>query len=142
MMRALVVVLLLLASCLPVHGQVAATAIDGAVVANNALVQALTAVQAKAKAQRKALMMQIAETATSKAQGEQQIKAVSAKYGAVFDAFKSAEGVQNALADALAVAQAALAAGDSPSLDRILSLYSQLQSAHAAVMGALAEVSP
>ena len=134
------VLLLLLAGCWPSYGRVAATAIDGAVVANNALVQALAAVQAKAKAQRKALMMQIAETATSKADGEQQIKAASSKYAAVFDAFKSAEGVQNALADALAVAQAAIAAGENPSIDRIMALYSKLQQAHGSVMGALAEV--
>ena len=132
--------LLLLAGCWPSYGRVAATAIDGAVVANNALVQALTAVQAEAKAQRKALLMRIANTATSKAGGEQQIKAASSKYAAVFDALKSAEGVQNALADALAVAQAALAAGESPSVDRIMALYSKLQQAHGSVMGALAEV--
>ncbi len=134
------VLLLLLAGCWPSYGRVAATAIDGAVVANNTLVQALTAVQAKAKAQRKDLLMRIANTATSKADGEQQIKAASSKYAAVFDAFKSAEGVQNALADALAVAQAALAAGENPSIDRIMALYSKLQQAHGSVMGALAEV--
>jgi len=140
MRLAALVLLLLLAGCWPSYGRVAATAIDGAVVANNALVQALTDIQAKAKAQRKALMMQIAETATSKAQGEQQIKAASSKYAAVFDAFKSAEGVQNALADALAVAQAAIAAGENPSIDRIMALYGKLQQAHGSVLGALVEV--
>jgi len=131
---------LFVAGCWGSYGRVAATAVDGAVVANNALVQALTDIQAKAKAQRKALLMRIASTATSKSAGEQQIKAASSKYAAVFDAFKSAEGVQNALADALAVAQAALAAGESPSIDRIMALYAQLQQAHGSVMGALAEV--
>jgi len=129
-----------LLGCPGAFGRVASSAIDGAIVTNNAMVDVLVAVQSSAKAQRKAVLMRIARTATSKADGERQIKLSSSDYAGVFESLRNAEAAQNALADALAVARSAVEAGRSPSLDRIMLLYGQLQKAHGSIMQSMSEV--
>ena len=111
--------------CNASYGTVASHAVDSAIVANNGTVDMLRSIQEKAVEHRKALLLRIARTAESKTSGERKIGSASARYAAVFDAFRSAEAVQNALADSLVVAQASIEAGKAPSMGRVFSLYSQ-----------------
>ena len=122
------------------YGSVADSAISSAIVANNSVVDILNRVQSSAIAQRKSVLVAIAKTAESKEAGEKKIEDTVANYAAVFEAFKTAEGIQNALADALLLARSAIDAGKSPDLSRVIRLYGDLQKAHSSIMLMMASI--
>jgi uncharacterized protein YqeY len=120
--------------------QIAQASIEKSVAANNAMVAALQHVHDKAVAQRRDVLIQIAKTATSHADGMRQLDAAERGYRKVFDAFQAAELVQHALAEALEAARVAVEAAKSPDLGNLLRLYTELQQAHNAVLTALGGV--
>ena len=79
---------LLLALCLggcPRAQQLSAESVEAAVQTNNAMAAALTAIQERARVQRKAAMVQAAKTVGSYAEGQQQLDAIERSYEPVFE---------------------------------------------------------
>ena len=106
---------------------------------NNATVAQLTNAQEKARLSRKAAMIEAARQADSYAGGLKSLDAIDLRYQSVFGAFREAERIQAELADVLEALQAAMKAGDSPSLTEMITLFIQLQQVYASLVTAIGE---
>lgn len=129
----------LLLSCTPKAQQLAADGIEDAMRTNNEMVAALTALQERARYQRKAAMMLTAKTVGSYAEGQTELDAIDARYEPVFDAFREAERVQNALAEGLRLAKRAVEAGQVPPLVDLMTLYMHVQATYNSLAAKLSE---
>lgn len=122
-----------LGGCTPRALQLTSETIESAVEANNAMVQAMAGLQERAKIRRRAAMMQAAKTVGSYAEGQRRLDEIGIQYAPVFEAFIEAERIQNALADGLELARAAVKAGQQPNVAALVELYIHLERTHANV---------
>ena len=128
-----------LGGCSPRVQQLAVAGVEDAMRTNNEMVAAMTALQERARFQRKAAMIQSARTVGSYEEGQEGLDAIDAKYEPVFDAFREAERVQTALAQGLELAKAAVNAGELPSMVDLMTLYMHVQAVYNSVAAALSE---
>ena len=135
----LVACLLLIAGCAPRVQRLAVAGVEDAMRTNNQMVAAMTALQERARLQRKAAMLQTARTVGSWDEGQRELDAIDAKYEPVFDAFREAERVQNALAEGLEIAKAAVNAGEAPAMLALMTLYMHVQAVYNGLATKLSE---
>jgi len=120
--------------------KIAETTIETSVGTNNAMVSALQKIHDRARADRKAAMKTIAKTAATKTEGRQQIDDIDKQYARAFEIFQNSEKVQHVLAEALETARAALEAGESPDINKLLTLYTEVQGLYNSIVVILSEV--
>ncbi len=127
----------LLASCTPRIQQLAVAGINDAMDTNDKMVASLTTLQARIRAQRKAIMVlaakTVAQTGASREEGLRRLDAIEQSYAPVFAEFQRAEVVQNALASGLDQALVAAHNGTQQNMGSLLKLYTELHSMYNAL---------
>jgi hypothetical protein len=124
----------------PEWHKLSSTGVQAAINTNNASVDALNAIQDSVKKTRAVVFKKIAESASSREEGLQELDAAEEDFKKVFVVFKEAETVQNTLADALEAAKQAVTMGEDPNLPNLMKLYVEVQELYNGVLSALAEV--
>ena len=135
----LTALLLCCLGCPPGAQQLTTDGIKDAVRTNNEMVASLTALQERARFQRKATLLQAARMADSWAAGQKDLDTIEARYVPAFDAFVEAERCQNALAEGLELARAMVKTGEAPDMVALLTLYMHIQAVYNGVAATLSE---
>jgi len=135
----LIALVLLVTGCTPRAQQLAVSGVEEAMRTNNATVAALTGLQEKARFVRKAALMAAAKTAGSYDEGKKLLDEIDATYAPVFDAFREAERISEALAVGLEIARADVKRGEIPNMVDLFTLAMMLQGSYSKLAARLSE---